>query len=197
MLTQHLQPVDIFRRHRIFKIEELVLLKGFRQVDCGDRSDTFMHVMNEFDTETQFITQMVKQTRNAFRVGIRIKIDARRFTAWRSFGLDIFRPGQLRGNQFEIVSTGIGMTVAGVQIFISPVNDGDGVAPAPQPPYQGLDHFGLVVKDLDRVAQQLNSQGVIFYQEPRTLRPGVNGCFIQGPDNIAIELLERRPTTAA
>ena len=38
---------------------------------------------------------------------------------------------------------------------------------------------------------ELKKRGVVFTQEPKTLRPGVRGCFIRGPQNIAIEILER------
>ncbi|MEJ2804107.1 VOC family protein [Comamonadaceae bacterium PP-2] len=92
---------------------------------------------------------------------------------------------------------GIGMRVAGVNVFVSPVVDGDGVAPAPLPPYEGLDHFGLVVQDLDAVARELKARNVLFYAEPHIIRPGVKGCFIKGPDQIAIEILERKPVDPA
>jgi len=80
----------------------------------------------------------------------------------------------------------------GIDIFIARVTEGDGVAPPPAPPYQGLDHFGLTVVNLDEVAAELRKKGVAFTQEPKTIRPGVRGCFIRGPQNISIEILERR-----
>ncbi|MGK9172761.1 VOC family protein [Yokenella regensburgei] len=86
----------------------------------------------------------------------------------------------------------VDIRLAGINIFIAPVTDGDGVAPPPLPPYQGLDHFGLTVDNLDEVASTLKSRGVVFTQEPVTIRPGVRGCFIRGPQNISIEILERR-----
>jgi catechol 2,3-dioxygenase-like lactoylglutathione lyase family enzyme len=58
-------------------------------------------------------------------------------------------------------------------------------------PYQGLDHFGLTVKDLDAVAAEIKAKGVEFTKEPTTIRPGVRICFIRGPQGISIELLER------
>ena len=65
--------------------------------------------------------------------------------------------------------------------------------PPPATPYQGLDHIGLVVKDVDAFAAKLKAKGVVFTQEPKTLRPGLRMCFIQGPQGISIELLERDP----
>jgi lactoylglutathione lyase len=91
----------------------------------------------------------------------------------------------------------IDVRIDGVDVFIARVTPGDGVAPPPTPPYQGLDHFGLTVPDLDEVAAELRAKGVEFTQEPRQLRPGVRGCFIRGPQNISIEILERRPELMA
>ena len=58
-------------------------------------------------------------------------------------------------------------------------------------PCQGLDHFGLTVKDIDAVAAEIKAKGVEFTKEPITIRPGVRICFIRGPQGISIELLER------
>ena len=61
----------------------------------------------------------------------------------------------------------VDIRLAGIDIFIAPVTEGDGVAPAPLPPYQGLDHFGLTVDNLDDVAAELKKRGVVFTQEPK------------------------------
>ncbi len=76
-------------------------------------------------------------------------------------------------------------------VFIAPVTAGDGVNVPPTTPYQGLDHFGLTVKDIDAVAAEIKAKGVEFTKEPTTIRPGVRICFIRGPQGISIELLER------
>nr|WP_318384024.1 VOC family protein [uncultured Enterobacter sp.] len=86
----------------------------------------------------------------------------------------------------------VDIRLAGINIFIAPVTDGDGVALPPTPPYQGLDHFGLTVENLDETADELRRLGVEFTQAPKAIRPGVRGCFIRGPQNISIEILERR-----
>ena len=64
-------------------------------------------------------------------------------------------------------------------------------AGAPESPYQGLDHFGLTVKDSDAFAAELKGKGAEFTKEPYTIRPGVRIFFIKGPQGISIELLER------
>jgi catechol 2,3-dioxygenase-like lactoylglutathione lyase family enzyme len=81
--------------------------------------------------------------------------------------------------------------LGGANIFIAPVTAGDGVHTPPVTPYQGLDHFGLTVKDIDAVAAEIKAKGVEFTKEPTTIRPGVRICFIRGPQGISIELLER------
>ena len=85
----------------------------------------------------------------------------------------------------------IDLMLGGAKIFIAPVAPGDGVNTPPVTPYQGLDHFGLTVKDIDSVAAEIKAKGVEFTKEPTTIRPGVRICFIRGPQGISIELLER------
>jgi lactoylglutathione lyase len=85
----------------------------------------------------------------------------------------------------------IDVKLGGANVFIAPVTAGDGVNSPPVTPYQGLDHFGLTVKDIDAVAAEIKAKGVEFTKEPTTIRPGVRICFIRGPQGISIELLER------
>jgi len=93
--------------------------------------------------------------------------------------------GQINRGATLIVKLG------GANVFIAPVAAGDGVNAPPVTPYQGLDHFGLTVKDIDAVAAEIRAKGVEFTKEPTTIRPGVRICFIRGPQGISIELLER------
>jgi catechol 2,3-dioxygenase-like lactoylglutathione lyase family enzyme len=85
----------------------------------------------------------------------------------------------------------IDVRLGGANVFIAQVAAGDGVNSPPVTPYQGLDHFGLTVKDIDAVAAEIKAKGVEFTREPTTIRPGVRICFIRGPQGISIELLER------
>ena len=80
----------------------------------------------------------------------------------------------------------------GLTIFIAPVATDAATPPAPSEPYIGLDHFGLRVDDMDEAVAELRRRGAKFTMEPRTIRPGVRIAFIQAPDNVRIELLERR-----
>jgi catechol 2,3-dioxygenase-like lactoylglutathione lyase family enzyme len=85
----------------------------------------------------------------------------------------------------------IDVQLGGGRIFLAPVTSGDGVNPPPVTPYQGLDHFGLSVTDIDAVAASLKAKGVEFTKEPFTLKPGLRIAFIRAPQGVSIELLER------
>ena len=87
----------------------------------------------------------------------------------------------------------IDLKLGGANIFIAPVGQNDGVNEPPTTPYQGLDHFGLSVKDIDKIAADLKAKGAQFTQEVKTARPGIRTLFIRGPQGISIELLERDP----
>ena len=80
----------------------------------------------------------------------------------------------------------------GLTIFIAAVPPEATTPPAPGEPYVGLDHFGLRVNDMDEAVAELKRRGATFMLEPRTIRPGVRIAFVQAPDNVRIELLERR-----
>ena len=80
----------------------------------------------------------------------------------------------------------------GLTIFIAAVSPEAATPPAPAQPYVGLDHFGLRVDDMDEAVAELKRRGATFTLEPRTIRPGVRIAFVQAPDNVRIELLERK-----
>ena len=83
------------------------------------------------------------------------------------------------------------LMIGGTKVIVTQVKEGDGVNATPAIPYAGFEHFGLGVKDIDKVAAELKAQGVEFSREPVTPRPGLRICFIRSPQGISIELLER------
>ena len=85
----------------------------------------------------------------------------------------------------------IDLNINGLTVFLASVPADADSASAPVEPYLGLDHFGLRVDDLDAAFADLKARGASFTMEPRTLRPGVKIAFIQCPDNVRVELLER------
>lgn len=102
----------------------------------------------------------------------------------KMFGAEILRSTQQGKPRIDI-------KLDGISIFIAPVmNDGKTAAP-PVSPYQGLDHFGLRVDNLDIAAAELKAKGAEFTMEPMTIRPGTRISFVRGPESVSIELLER------
>ena len=105
----------------------------------------------------------------------------------RMFGAEVLRSMQQGKPRIDL-------KLGGANIFIAPVEPGDGVNPPPATPYQGLDHFGLCVRGIDAVVAELKAKGAEFTREPTTVRPGVRVAFLSGPQGVSIELLERSAT---
>jgi catechol 2,3-dioxygenase-like lactoylglutathione lyase family enzyme len=76
-----------------------------------------------------------------------------------------------------------------LRLFVEQVPES--TARPPEPPFLGIEHIGLGVSDLDAAAADLRARGVRFVTEPREARPGVRIAFIEGPDRVRIELIER------
>ena len=83
------------------------------------------------------------------------------------------------------------LQLGGIRLVLGGNRPEDGlVAPRPRP--FGWDHIGLKVQDLDACAAALKRRGVVFEREPHQARPGLRIAFVTGPDDLRIELLERR-----
>ena len=65
--------------------------------------------------------------------------------------------------------------------------------PSKKPGLQwGLDHFGFkVAGDFDGFCDELKKKGVTFTMDPVDFSPGLRIAFIQAPDGVSIELLQR------
>jgi len=61
----------------------------------------------------------------------------------------------------------------------------------------GIDHFGLRVKgDFDGFCGDLKQKGVTFSLEPLDFNPTTRIAFINAPDGVSIELLNRKENVA-
>lgn len=89
----------------------------------------------------------------------------------------------------------VDVEIGGARIFLAPATAEDKVHSPPSHPHLGLDHFGFSVVGLASLVDTLRTKGVIFTSDFRQVRPGVSACFIQGPQGISIELVERTPAT--
>jgi catechol 2,3-dioxygenase-like lactoylglutathione lyase family enzyme len=58
---------------------------------------------------------------------------------------------------------------------------------------QGIDHFGVVVDDLDAAFEHLLRCDAEIVEPIKQVRPGVRACFVRSPGDILVEILERRP----
>jgi catechol 2,3-dioxygenase-like lactoylglutathione lyase family enzyme len=57
----------------------------------------------------------------------------------------------------------------------------------------GIDHFGMRVHgDFDGFCAGLRAKGVQFSMEPTVMNPTTRIAFINAPDGVSIELLERK-----
>ena len=86
--------------------------------------------------------------------------------------------------------TRVDLNLNGLAIFLAKADDDTPVAL--KDPHLGLDHFGLRVNNLEEAVAQLKERGAEFAVEPRTIRPGVTIAFVRTPDDVRIELLERK-----
>jgi lactoylglutathione lyase len=110
---------------------------------------------------------------------------ARKF--WEdTFGATVVRESDLGGApSFTFDLNGMRFQVSGRAKGENPVKGGT------EPRY-GLDHFGLLVDSMDAAEAELRSKGVEFICDPWEIRPGVKIAFVRGPDDISIELAERK-----
>ena len=86
----------------------------------------------------------------------------------------------------------IDVEIDGLTICIAQALPDQDLPHTPDRRYIGLDHFGLQVEDLDEAAEDLRRRGAEFISEPRQLRPGLKIAFVRAPDDVRIEILERK-----
>jgi lactoylglutathione lyase len=86
----------------------------------------------------------------------------------------------------------IDMKIGGQSVFIAPIETNSKVNAPPVTPYEGLDHFGLRVTDIEKVVADLKAKGAEFTMELNSPRPNIKICFIRGPEGVSIEVLERK-----
>ena len=104
----------------------------------------------------------------------------------RMFGAEVIRSTQQGKPRIDL-------KLGGANIFILDVSQDPKAVAGPAHPHQGLDHFGLSVKNIDAVCADLKAKGAVFTREPESVRPGIRIAFLTGPEGVSIELLERFP----
>ena len=61
----------------------------------------------------------------------------------------------------------------------------------PAMPFRGIEHVCLRVPDIAAHAERLERAGVALLSPVSEIRPGVKVAFVEGPDGIVVELIER------
>ncbi len=56
---------------------------------------------------------------------------------------------------------------------------------------RGLDHVGFLVKDIEQTVAEMKQKGAHFSQEVKITGGGAKFTFVDGPEGIRIELMEK------
>lgn len=83
------------------------------------------------------------------------------------------------------------LDIGGLWYNFSPKRSGEEVDPRTQPTRYGVYHIGLKTRDLLAEAAKMKARGVKFTMEVGQANPKTKYAFIEGPDGISIELLQR------
>ncbi|MFQ6031183.1 MAG: VOC family protein [Dehalococcoidia bacterium] len=69
--------------------------------------------------------------------------------------------------------------------------EGEDPVPGSNEPRYGLDHFGFEVDDMEAAAAHLRNNGAHFICEPWTMPSGSMVAFIEAPDHVSVEIIQR------
>jgi len=99
-----------------------------------------------------------------------------------TYGEGTFYPGQPR----------VFVKLGGQTVLIAPAHHDEPTAAAPRFPYFGLEHIGLTVDNVDVAVADLRAKGAKIAVEPMDYSAGTRLAFIQGPDGVVIEIVQRK-----
>jgi len=85
----------------------------------------------------------------------------------------------------------ITMKLGGTSFYIAPTDPRTANGDPPKAPHFGLEHIGLMVENLDVAAAELKGKGAHFTMEPVTFIPGTKIAFVQAPQGVLVELIQR------
>jgi hypothetical protein len=87
----------------------------------------------------------------------------------------------------------VDLRLGDINLFITQLKEEPAPRPADGARMQGIDHFGVVVDDLDAAFAHLTRCDAEIVEPIKPIRPGVRACFVRSPGDIVVEVLERRP----
>ena len=85
----------------------------------------------------------------------------------------------------------ITMKLGGTSFYIAPTDPRTANGDPPKAPTFGLEHIGLMAENLDVAAAELKGKGAHFTMEPVTFIPGTKIAFVQAPQGVLVELIQR------
>jgi glyoxylase I family protein len=107
------------------------------------------------------------------------------------FFTEVLHAGLVARQKFG-TADGASIDLGGFTINLrKPREDESMIGDASQSRY-GYDHIGLEVDDVDSLYRDLTEKGFAFFTPPRDIPPNLRIAFFKGPENITIELVERR-----
>ena len=99
---------------------------------------------------------------------------------------------EITGERPLSTTKSISLSLGGEPLMtISGRAEGEDPTPGSTEPRYGLDHFGFEVDDMESAAAHLKSNGVKFNCEPWTMPSGSTVAFIEAPDLVSVELIQR------
>ena len=87
----------------------------------------------------------------------------------------------------------VDLRIGEINLFITQLTGEPDARLTHHAPSQGIDHFGVVVDDLDAAFAHLTRHEAEIVEPVKQIRAGVRACFVRAPGEILIEVLERRP----
>ncbi len=106
------------------------------------------------------------------------------------FGAEVSRSPYPAGTRFA-GQPRITMRLGGTSFFVAPADPRTPNGEPPKAPHFGLEHIGLAVENLDAAADELRRKGAHFTMEPVTFTPGTKIAFVQAPQGVLVELIQR------
>ncbi|HEV8663663.1 MAG TPA: VOC family protein [Candidatus Methylomirabilis sp.] len=86
----------------------------------------------------------------------------------------------------------LAMVVGGQPIMLSPKRPEEQVTADGRTLNYGVYHIAFLVPDVEKAAAALKARGVRFILEPTAVPPSIKMAFVEGPDGIMVEVLERK-----
>ncbi len=86
----------------------------------------------------------------------------------------------------------LSMMVGGQLLNFSPKRAEEQVTADGRTLNYGVYHIALQIPDVEQAAAALKARGVRFLLEPTAISPTIKMAFVEGPDGIMVEVLERK-----